>query len=93
MVNVPSVFARVKRASRGRATGAVVPKKELSERTGEDGWIRADADDLATHNDGDLLSVLGTQFQFTAEELRGRNRTSLEGHVPHWGAVHEDGLG
>lgn len=55
--------------------------------------MRTDTHDLATHNDGDLLSVLGTQFQFTAEELRGWNRTSREAHVPHRGAVYEDCLG
>ena len=71
----------------------MLPRRKLSERTGEDGWNRTDTHGLASHNDGDWLSVLSVQFQFTAEKLRGRNRTGSECHVFHQGAVHEDGLG
>lgn len=71
----------------------MLQRRELSERTGKHGWIRTDIHDLAPRNHGDRLPILRVQLQFTAEELRGRNRTSREDDVPDWGAVHEDGLG
>lgn len=65
----------------------------LPEDAGQHSRAKSNAHRISTPNLWNDLSILGIQFHFAAEELRGRRRTGHQSHRADGDAVDKDILG